>query len=98
MRKMLAHHAQAVGIEPPISPDKLPQVQFTWHLEQGIDDTLIKPFFGHEGRASLELVSQLAIAEVHAEYNQVKGTSAPPYGNSNGLKSADTTSDSCKPV
>ncbi|MED1094054.1 MULTISPECIES: tyrosine-type recombinase/integrase [Bacillus] len=39
--------------------------------KQGIDETLIQPYSGHESLRSLEIYSKLAITDAMQEYNEV---------------------------
>jgi integrase/recombinase XerD len=43
----------------------------TWLKKQGIDDALIQPYSGHSSRKSLEIYSQLAIADAQLAYDGV---------------------------
>ena len=54
-----------------ISPHKLRHFLFTWLKKQGIDDALIQPYSGHEGRQSLEIYSKLSIGEAQESYENV---------------------------
>jgi len=59
-----------VGISRSISPHKLRHFLFTWLKEQGIDDALIEPYFGHDSRKSLKSYSQLSLASAQEEYEK----------------------------
>jgi integrase/recombinase XerD len=45
---------------------------FSLYLDekQGIDDTLIQPYSGHESRRSLEIYSRLSLASAQEVYEQ----------------------------
>lgn len=71
IRKILANHTKEADLSQPISPHKLRHFLFTWLKKQGIDDTLIQPYSGHESRQSLEIYSKLSITEAQNEYENV---------------------------
>lgn len=73
VRKMLACCAAGAGITRSMSPHQVRCFLFTWLKKQGIDDALIQPYSGLESRESLEIYSQLSIAEAQQHYNQVMG-------------------------
>lgn len=70
IRKILERYAVAAGIEKSISPHKLRHFLFTWLKKQGIDDALIQPYSGHASRKSLEMYSQLSLADAQPHYNE----------------------------
>ena len=53
VRKILAKYTEAAGIEHSISQHQLRHFLFTWMKKKGVDDALIQPYSGHEGRKSL---------------------------------------------
>ena len=57
-----------------LSPHKLRHFLFTWLKKQGIDDSLIQPFSGHETRQSLDIYSKLSLAESQKAYDNVIDT------------------------
>jgi integrase/recombinase XerD len=69
IRKVLAQYTKLAGIEESISPQKLRNFLFTWLKKQGIDDSLIQPYSGHESRITLEKYTRLAASEAQKEYN-----------------------------
>jgi integrase/recombinase XerD len=73
VRKMLERYAKAAGITRSMSPHKWRHFLFTWLKKQGIDDTMIQPYSGHESRQSLEIYSRLSLADAQKEYDQVMG-------------------------
>ncbi|HNB23728.1 MAG TPA: tyrosine-type recombinase/integrase [Candidatus Melainabacteria bacterium] len=70
VRKILERYADAAGLTKSMSPHKLRHFLFTWLKKQGIDDALIQPYSGHASRKSLEVYSQLSLADAQTEYNQ----------------------------
>jgi integrase/recombinase XerD len=73
IRKILAQYTKPSGIEQSISPHKLRHFLFTWLKKQGIEDSLIQPYSGHESRQSLEIYSKLSIGDAQKEYESVIG-------------------------
>ncbi|WP_338120682.1 tyrosine-type recombinase/integrase [Aneurinibacillus aneurinilyticus] len=71
IRKILAKYSEKAGLTQNLSPHKLRHFLLTWLKKQGIDDTLIQPYSGHESRKSLEVYSKLAITDAQIEYNEV---------------------------
>lgn len=71
IRKILQRYADSAGIDKSISPHKLRHFLFTWLKKQGIDDALIQPYSGHASRKSLEIYSQLSLADAQPEYDRV---------------------------
>jgi integrase/recombinase XerD len=53
VRKILAIYTEVAGIEHSISQHQLRHFLFTWMKKKGVDDALIQPYSGHEGRKSL---------------------------------------------
>lgn len=70
IRKILERYADAAGFNKSISPHKLRHFLFTWLKKQGIDDALIQPYSGHASRKSLEVYSQLSLADAQIEYDK----------------------------
>lgn len=70
IRKILERYAHAAGLDKSISPHKLRHFLFTWLKKQGIDDAFIQPYSGHASRKSLEVYSNLSLADAQTEYNQ----------------------------
>lgn len=70
IRKILQRYAETAGLDKSISPHKLRHFLFTWLKKQGIDDALIQPYSGHASRKSLEVYSNLSLADAQAEYNE----------------------------
>jgi integrase/recombinase XerD len=68
--KILARYADEAGLNKSISPHKLRHFLFTWLKKQGIDDALIQPYSGHASRKSLEVYSQLSLADAQIEYDK----------------------------
>jgi integrase/recombinase XerD len=71
VRRLLERYALAAGLAHPISPHRLRHFLLTWLKKQGIDDALIQPYSGHSSRKSLEIYSQLAIADAQLAYDGV---------------------------
>ncbi|MGW8959403.1 tyrosine-type recombinase/integrase [Paenibacillus sp. NPDC055715] len=71
IRKILVKYSEEAGWVQNLSPHKLRHFLLTWLKKQGIDDALIQPYSGHEGRKSLEVYSKLAITDAQQEYNEV---------------------------
>lgn len=70
IRKMLTRYATQAGIGRSMSPHKWRHFLFTWLKKEGIDDALIQPYSGHTTRQSLEIYSQLSLADAQPAYNQ----------------------------
>ena len=70
IRKILERYALAAGLNKSVSPHMLRHFLFTWLKKQGIDDALIQPYSGHASRKSLEVYSNLSLADAQTEYNQ----------------------------
>lgn len=73
IRAILMEYTKQAGIPRSISPHKLRHFLFTWLKKQGIDDALIQPYSGHDSRKSLEIYSQLSLANAQEEYEKVMG-------------------------
>jgi len=69
IRKILAEYATEAGMTQSISPHKLRHFLFTWLKKQGVDDSLIQPYSGHETRQSLEIYSKLSLTDAQEAYN-----------------------------
>jgi integrase/recombinase XerD len=67
----LAIYSKAAGMKHSISPHKFRHFLFTWLKKQGIEDTLIQPYSGHESRQSLEIYSKLSIGDSQESYENV---------------------------
>jgi integrase/recombinase XerD len=52
-------------------PHRLRHFLFSWLKTQGIDDALIQPYSGHATRTSLEVYSQIALADAQQSYDKV---------------------------
>lgn len=71
IRKILSIYKQAAGITNSISPHKLRHFLFTWLKKQGIEDSSIQPYSGHESRQSLEVYSKLSLSDAQEKYENV---------------------------
>jgi integrase/recombinase XerD len=71
IRKILAKYSKLSGLINNISPHKLRHFLMTWLKRQGVDDSFIQPFSGHESRKSLEVYSKLTIVEAQLAYDKV---------------------------
>jgi integrase/recombinase XerD len=71
IRRLLERYALAAGLAHPISPHRLRHFLMTWLKKQDIDDALIRPYSGHSSRKSLEIYSQLAIADAQLTHDSV---------------------------
>jgi integrase/recombinase XerD len=71
VRKILAKYSEKAKLKKTLSPHKMRHFLFTWLKKQGIDDSLIQPYSGHESRKTLEIYSKLAISDAQESYNKV---------------------------
>lgn len=71
IRKILARYAESAKMKQSLSPHKLRHFLFTWLKKQGIDDSLIQPYSGHETRQSLEVYSKLSLLDSQKAYDKI---------------------------
>lgn len=71
IRKILAKYSEKAKLNKTLSPHKMRHFLFTWLKKQGIDDSLIQPYSGHESRKTLEIYSKLSISDAQESYNKV---------------------------
>lgn len=71
IRKILAKYSDKAKLKKPLSPHKMRHFLFTWLKKQGIDDSLIQPYSGHESRKTLEIYSKLSMSDAQESYNKV---------------------------
>lgn len=71
IRKIMAKYSEKANLQKSLSPHKLRHFLFTWLKKQGIDDSLIQPYSGHESRQTLEVYSKLSLADAQEKYNEV---------------------------
>ena len=71
IRAILMEYTKKAGISRSISPHKLRHFLFTWLKKRGIEDALIQPYSGHDSRKSLEVYSNLSLANAQEEYEKV---------------------------
>lgn len=71
IRKILAKYSEKAELNKTLSPHKMRHFLFTWLKKQGIDDSLIQPYSGHESRKTLEIYSKLSISDAQESYNKV---------------------------
>jgi integrase/recombinase XerD len=72
IRKILAYYTKEAGIEESISPHTLRHFLFSWLKKQGVEDSLIQPYSGHEKSQSLGIYSELStMKDAQQEYNNI---------------------------
>ncbi len=71
IRKILANYAKDAGIERKISPHRLRHFFLDWLKRQGLDDSYIQPYSGHESRHSLDIYSKPTIHEAQEKYDGI---------------------------
>ena len=71
IRKMMKRYGEKAGLEASITPHQFRHFLLTWLKKKGIDDALIQPYSGHVSRRSLEVYSQLALADAQERYDEV---------------------------
>jgi len=70
VQQIVAHYAQAAGLEARIHPHLLRHQMLTWLTAQGLPDAQIQLISGHASKKSLEVYQHLSLAQVDPGYQK----------------------------